>query len=284
MNSQSRSAIGVGRHIGPYEIHRVLGSGGMGVVYLAEDRDLRRTVAIKVVDRDRFGEEGTRRLLEEARVTAALKHPSICGVHEVGRAGDERFIVMEHVDGALLSAVIARDCGLPLEIALHYALQVTDAVAHAHRHGITHGDLKASNVIVGRDGTVKILDFGLAVQSSIASGDAVDVETTRPVECGSGAGTVPYMAPELLRGARADARSDVWALGVLIFEMLAGARPFRGGTVYELAAAILGDDPQELPHRVPGSWRSIVRRCLRKAPDERYPSAWELASALDDLA
>jgi serine/threonine protein kinase len=282
MNSQSTTSIAVGQQVGPYRIDRVLGAGGMGVVYLAEDRELRRKVAIKVVDRSRCSEDATSLLLEEARMTAALNHPSICGVHEVGRLGDERFIVMEHVEGTLLSKVIARECGVPLEIALHYALQIADAVAHAHLHGITHGDLKTSNVIVGRDGTVKILDFGLAIQRGPVSGSD-DFDTTRRPESGSGVGTVPYMAPELLRGVRADVRSDVWALGVMFFELLTGARPFRGGTVYELAASILSDQPDELPQRVPAALRAIIRRCLAREPGDRYPTARELAGALDDL-
>jgi serine/threonine protein kinase len=282
MNPEKTGTIGVGRLVGPYQIDRVLGAGGMGVVYLAEDRELCRKVAIKVVDRSRCGEDATRLLLEEARVTAALNHPSICGIHEVGRIGDERFIVMEHIEGTLLSKVIARECGVPLEIGLHYALQIADAVAHAHHHGITHGDLKTSNVIVARDGTVKILDFGLAIQRRPVPGTD-DFDTTRRVESGSGAGTVPYMAPELLRGGRADARSDVWALGVVFFELLTGARPFRGGTVYELAAAILGDPPADLPGRLPLTLRTMIRRCLAKPPGDRYPTARELAGALDDI-
>jgi eukaryotic-like serine/threonine-protein kinase len=282
MNSETTAAIAVGQHVGPYRIDRVLGTGGMGVVYLAEDRELRRKVAIKVVDRARCGEDATRLLLAEARVTAALNHPSICGVHEVGRLGDERFIVMEHVEGTLLSKVIARECGVPLEIALHYALQIADAVAHAHSHGVTHGDLKTSNVIVARDGTVKILDFGLAIRRGPVRGSD-DYDTTRRPESGSGVGTVPYMAPELLRGARADVHSDVWALGVMFFELLTGARPFRGGTVYELAASILSDQPAELPQRLPATLRAIVRRCLAKEPANRYPTARELAGALDDV-
>ncbi len=137
--------------------------------------------------------------------------------------------------------------------------------------------------MVTRDGTVKILDFGLAIQREpLEKGD--DADTTRRVGSGSGSGTVPYMAPELLRGGRADARSDVWALGVVFYELLAGARPFRGGTVYELAAAILGDTPQELPNRVPSSFRAVIRRCLARLPADRYPTARELASALDDVA
>src|SRR5262249_53880083 len=152
----------------------------------AEDCELRRRVAIKVVDRARYGDAAAHLLLEEARVTAALNHPSICGVHEVGRVGDERFIVMEHVEGALLSHVIARGNGLPVEIALHYALQLADAVAHAHQHGITHGDLKSANVMVGHRGTVKVLDFGLAVHRLPEVAD--DPNTTRPVEPASASG------------------------------------------------------------------------------------------------
>jgi eukaryotic-like serine/threonine-protein kinase len=165
---------------------------------------------------------------------------------------------------------------------MHYALQIADAVAHAHHHGVTHGDLKSSNVIVGRDGAVKILDFGLAVQRGPEPTSAL-TDTTRPAESGAGSGTVPYMAPELLRGGRADARSDVWALGVLTFEMLTGARPFRGQTVYELAAAIMGDEPLELPQRLPPTLRAAVRRCLSKASAERFATARELLAAFDDV-
>lgn len=276
------SSIGVGRNVGSYRIDRVLGAGGMGVVYLAEDCELHRRVAIKVVDRSREGPDATRLLIEEARVTAALNHPSICGVHAVGQAGDERFIVMEHVEGALLSSVVAARSGLPVETALHYALQITDAVAHAHRHGVTHGDLKTSNIIVAADGTVKILDFGLAVRRAPESASE-QTDTTSPPAPQSCAGTVPYMAPELLRGGRVNARSDVWALGVVIFEMLTGLRPFQGRTVYELAASILGDPPQELPPDLPSTLRAAVQRCLCKPPGERFPSARELSAALDDV-
>jgi serine/threonine protein kinase len=275
-------AINVGQRVGPYRIDGVLGAGGMGVVYLAQDCELRRTVAIKVVDRSRHHPNAMRLLLQEARVAASLNHPSICSVHEVGRFGDEPYIVMEHVEGTLLSDVIPRDTGLPIERAIHYEMQIVDAIAHAHRHGIVHGDLKTSNIMVGSDGRVKVLDFGLAVQK-VSEIDLSDGDTTRPPELDSGAGTVPYMAPELLRGRRAQAPSDIWALGVVLFEMLVGYRPFRGGTAYELAAAILADQPLPLPPRVPGALRGVVSRCLSKHPIDRFATVRDLAAALEDV-
>src|SRR5262249_49974027 len=154
--------------LGPYRIDALLGAGGMGVVYRATDRELRRTVAIKMVDRSRHTPTAMQQLLQEARVAASLNHPAICGVHEVRHVDGEPFIVLEHVDGTLLSDIIARTAGLPVETVIHYVMQMVDGVAHAHAHGIVHGDLKASNVMVGRDGRVKILDFGLAVEHRTA--------------------------------------------------------------------------------------------------------------------
>src|SRR5262245_58090353 len=149
----------------------------MGVVYLAEDSRLLRRVAIKMLDPSRADARAGHLLLQEARMTAALNHPSICGVHEVGHFRGEPFIVMEHIDGLSLATAIPRDVGLPLEVALHYAIQMTDAVAHAHRHGIVHGDLKTTNVMLGPSGRVKVLDFGLAVRCA-GDSDSTRGETT----------------------------------------------------------------------------------------------------------
>jgi len=281
MSSDHGRAIGVGQDLGPYRIEALLGAGGMGVVYRARDRKLHRTVAIKVVDRLRVDADSSRLLLQEARLTAALSHPSICGVHEVGYHGDQPFIVMEHVEGTLLTSLIPVDKGFAVETALHYALQIADAVAHAHARGIVHRDLKSSNLMMASDGRLKLLDFGLAIRCEDHSAD--EVETTRSLEVPSGAGTVPYMAPELLRGKQADKRSDIWALGVLLFEMLTGRRPFRGGTRYELAAAILADPPAPLGREVPAALRKVVVRSLLKNPADRYASAGEFAAALDDV-
>jgi len=280
MSPHHDQAIGVGRVVGPYRIDAVLGAGGMGIVYRAHDRARQRTVAIKVVDRRHAASASPRWLVREARVAAALDHPSICGIHGVGFAGGQPFIVMEHVEGKPLASLIPR-AGLAVDAARHYATQICAAVAHAHERGIVHRDLKSSNIVVGADGRATLLDFGLAICD--ADGEPSEVETTWPRDIPSGAGTVPYMAPELLRGQPADRRSDVWALGVLMYEMLAGRRPFRGATRYELAAKILAADPMPLPPHVPGPWRGIIGRSLLKAPAARYACAGALSAALADL-
>jgi len=280
MCDQNGSPIVVGQELGPYRIEAFLGAGGMGVVYRARDRGRHRTVAIKVVDRSRSSERASRSLLEEARIAAALNHPSICGVHQVGVVGNLPFIVMEHIDGCTLSTVLQTAKVLALNVALCYASQIVDAVAYAHGADIVHGDLKSSNIMIDTGGRPKILDFGLAVrQPPVAEGRAGDT-TTRSLDVASGAGTVPYMAPELLRGRSADRRSDIWALGVLFYEMVAGRRPFRGATRYELAAAILYEQPLALPPEVPGPLRTVISQCLLKHAGDRYRCAGELASAL----
>jgi eukaryotic-like serine/threonine-protein kinase len=273
----------VGQQIGVYRIEALLGTGGMGTVYLAQDAELGRRVAIKVMASRASDPESSRSLLDEARTVAALNHPSICSVHGLGRIGSEPFIVMEHIVGRPLSSVIPGGTGLPSETAIHYAMQIADALAHAHARGVVHGDIKSANVMVGADGRTKILDFGLAVRPVKATvpGDA-PTTTRRPVET-SCAGTVAYMAPELLRGFAPSVRSDLWAFGVLFYEMLTGLRPFAGGTAYELAAAVLTHQPMPLPSRIPARLRALVSRCLATHPSDRFDSATELGAAFDDL-
>jgi eukaryotic-like serine/threonine-protein kinase len=272
--------IVVGQDVGPYRIDALIGTGGMGVVYRAHDRARQRTVAIKMVDR-RAGADARRWLLQEARLAASLSHPSICAIHEVGEVGDQPYIVMAHVAGALLSTLIPAGKGLALETALHYATQITDAVAHAHRHGIVHNDLKSSNIVIAADGRATLLDFGLAIRIRNGESNAFDTTCARTIP--SGAGTVPYMAPELLRGRLATCRSDVWALGVLLYELVSGRRPFHGATRWELAAAILTDQPRPLPPDLPAAWRRVILRTLTKEPTARLRSASALSAALDDL-
>ena len=266
----------IGDRIGRYRIEGMLGSGGMGHVYLARDPELRRTVAIKLVDPSRQGEHD---LVREARLAASLDHPSICTIHGVDYLGEEPFLVMEHIKGTPLSKVIRGHRAMSPQAILDFARQIADAVAHAHERGVVHGDLKSSNIMVGPDGHITVLDFGLAVrQGSSAKTDTMD--TTRPSPSSGPAGTVPYMAPELIRGGQPTSRSDIWALGVLLFEMVVGRRPFAGGTTYELAANILVNQRTRMQCLLDGPLRSVVERCLRIDPAERYESARKLRADL----
>ena len=280
MSSNNAHRVRIGQLVGPYRIQGLLGTGGMGRVYVALDTRLQRTVAIKVVDRLRQNQLA---LLREARFAAALNHPGICTVHEIGEFDGDPYIVMEHVRGLPLWAVIQQSGHLPLERALSYEMQIVDAVAHAHDRGIVHGDLKSSNVMVAEDGRVKVLDFGLAVRRNIAYAATCDFDTTRVSQSSVAAGTVPYMAPELLRGNLPDVQTDIWAVGIMFFEMLAGCRPFRGATPYELAANILNNQRVEAPAPLPPAVWRVIDRCLSVNPAERFRTVRELASNLDDV-
>ncbi len=277
--------LAAGQHLGPYRIEGLLGTGGMGLVYLAHDTARGRRVAVKVVDHSRRDPDAVRHLVREASLASCLGHPGICRVYDVGDVNGEPFIVMEHVRGEPLSTILQRGYALPAAAAVDYARQIVDAVAHAHDRGIVHGDIKSSNIMVAVDGRVKILDFGLAVQKPMAArlSAASEIETTGPPPPGSCTGTVPYMAPELLRGRPADVYSDIWALGVLFFEMLCGYRPFRGATVFELAAAILANEPQCPPPDASPAALEVAVRCLQTLPADRHASTRVLAAALAQL-
>ena len=246
----------------------------MGVVYRAFDTRLQRPVAIKLIHpTDEFNV--SRRLLNEARAASALNHPNICTVHEVAEHGDRSFIVMEYVDGRPLSDVIAEG-PKPLELALELAVQVAGALAHAHERNVVHGDLKAANVLISEAGRIKVVDFGLARRHAAVETGVTDTGLT---------GGTPYaMAPELLRGAQPDARSDVWALGVLLQELASGTRPFTRPTVAELMAAILGESPTPPPSHVAPALRRIIDRCLTRDPMRRYQRAGEMLAALDAIS
>ena len=266
-----------GQTVGRYRVGDRLGTGGMGEVYAAKDLELGRTVAIKFA---LTGDAGARaRLKREAQHVSRLNHPHICTIHEVGTYQDHPFIVMERVEGQPLSE-LARGKGLSVDEVVRYGRQVADALAHAHRNGVTHRDLKSANVLITRDGRAKVLDFGLArtltrdtVSDLSPSHDSVTDE-------GAVAGTLSVLAPEILRGGKADARSDIWALGVLLHEMASGERPFRGATGFELTGAILHSPPSPLPDGVPSSLRQIVQRCLETDPANRYQHAGEVSDAL----
>ena len=266
-----------GLTVGRYEVGDRVGTGGMGEVYAAQDLELGRAVAIKfalATDAD-----ASARLKREAQHASRLNHPHICTIHEVGSYRDDPFIVMELVDGVPL-AQLARGTGLPIHDVVRYGRQVADALAHAHHSGVTHRDLKSSNVLITQDGRAKVLDFGLA--RTLTRDAATDLSQSPASLTGAGAvaGTLSVLAPEILRGGKADERSDIWALGVLLYEMAAGERPFRGATGFELTGAILHAPPAPLPDHVPPSLAHVVARCLEKDPQHRFQRAGEVRDAL----
>jgi serine/threonine protein kinase len=267
--------------LGHYRIVAKIGEGGMGVVYRAHDEVLHRDVAVKVVNKHaRLDSSASQRLLHEARASSALAHPNICTIYEVGETDGELYIVMELVEGRSLHAMSA-DAGLPPESVLRYGVQIASALGRAHDRGIVHRDLKTANIVVAADGLVKVLDFGLAKQvgSSLFEGPTRSFATVE--DASSVSGTLPYMAPEILRGAAADYRSDLWALGVVLYEAASGRLPFAGRTGFEISSAILREIPNPLgPPVPPGLW-AIIQRCLTKEPIQRYQRAGEVQAALE---
>ena len=255
----------------------------MGVVYSAYDTVLERKIAIKVVG-DRVLADKTARdlLLREARTASSLNHPNICTIHEVGDSGGEAYIVMEQVEGQPLSSLLETD-GLSADLVVRYGMQIADALSHAHEHGVIHRDLKSTNVVVTPQGRVKVLDFGLAARlRDTELRDAVSSKVPL-TESRMIVGTLPYLAPELLRGEPAEARTDIWALGVLLYEMASAKHPFRGRTAFELSSAILREAPTPLPTNVPSGLSAVILRCLEKSPGDRYQRAREVHSALEGL-
>ncbi len=223
-----------GRVMGHYQLGHLLGIGGMGVVYAARDLELERDVALKIVNSD--AADAQVRLRREAQRASQLNHPDSCIVHEVGTSDGITYFVMEHVDGETLADLIARHT-LPLESALKYGSQIADALAHAHDHGVIHRDLKSANVMVTRDGRIKILDFGVECGAPAARVSDLSQSTKSLARDEPSAGTLPYMAPELFRAEPADIRSDIWALGVVLYKMATGQRPFNSATGFEISAA-----------------------------------------------
>jgi predicted Ser/Thr protein kinase len=270
-----------GIRLGKYRIERQLGQGGMGVVFLASDTTLQRQLAIKVLGSTAGAEASHPRLLREARSASALNHPNICTVYEVGEETGWAYIAMEYVDGRPLCDLVD---GSPLaeEDAVRYGIEAADALAHAHDRGVVHRDLKAANAIIASSGRLKIVDFGLARRTDPLVSD-VTTQVSR-AESGSAVGTPYAMAPEQVRGAVADARTDLWALGVMLHEMLTGARPFHGMTVPDLFSSILRDPPAPLPATTLQPLREIVQRCLNKDPAERYQRAAEVRLMLEAVA
>jgi serine/threonine protein kinase len=280
MEHPAAATVLSGRVISHYEVGRLLGSGGMGLVYAARDTELGREVALKVASVD--GEAAQSRLRREAQHASRLSHPHICHIYEVGRADGQLFVVMELVPGQSLAELV-REGPLPIATARRYGMEIADALSHAHEHGVTHRDLKSTNVLITPKRGAKVLDFGLARTLDTQQIDALSQSQRSLTDEGLIAGTLPYMAPELLKGQRGDQRSDIWALGVLLYEMVAGRRPFTGATGFEVSAAILHQEPHALTSGVPVPMRAIIQRCLEKDPGKRYQDAADVYRALDEM-
>ena len=283
--------LATGARLGPYEILGAIGAGGMGEVYKARDPRLGREVAIKVLpasfsqDADRL-----RRFEQEAKAAGVLNHPNITAVYDIGtnQSDGAPYVVQELLEGETLRSVLAG--GKPSQRkALEYAAQIAHGLAAAHEKGIVHRDLKPENLFVTRDGRVKILDFGLAKLTQVDSaGTGTNLPTeTRGTEPGVVMGTLGYMSPEQVRGKPADARSDIFSFGAILYELLSGNRAFRGDSAADTMSAILKEDPPDLSVTnqsiAPGLER-IVRHCLEKNPEQRFQSARDLAFDLESLS
>src|SRR5215831_2088800 len=278
----------LGTTLGHYKIERSLGRGGMGEVYSAVDLKLHRPVALKVLPVTSAGQpEARERFEREAKAVAALNHPNIVTIHSVEEENGVVFLTMELIEGKTLAELIPKG-GMRLEQLLKLAIPLADAVSAAHQQGITHRDLKPANVMVTDDGRVKVLDFGLAKlreQQGAAAETAVDPARGLTSK-GSIIGTTLYMSPEQAEGRPVDARSDIFSLGIILYEMATGQRPFRGETHVAVLSSILKDNPPsitELNAEQPRDLARIVKRCVAKDPDQRYQSGRDLRIELEEV-
>jgi tetratricopeptide (TPR) repeat protein len=281
--------LAAGTRLGPYGVFGLIGAGGMGEVYKAHDPRLGRTVAIKVLPDDLAADPERRQRFErEARTIAALDHPHICTLYDIGQQGGVTYLVLEYLVGDSLTDRLARG-PLPLVEALAVGEQIADALDAAHRHDVVHRDLKPDNVLFDESGHAKVIDFGLAkLRERAGSGDTTTLsDSTAP---GVVMGTVAYMSPEQARGLPVDARTDIWSLGVLLYEMLAGTRPFAGASSSDVISAILRDSPPPLAlsaaHVAPPADQElprVVSRCLDKDPGQRYSRAGDVMVELQAI-
>ena len=265
-----------------YRIVSLLGAGGMGRVYRAHDERLGRDLALKVLPAETMADATARaRLIQEARMASSLNHPHIAHVYDVGEDRDHVFIAMELVEGRQLRDLIPPG-GLSIGSLLQYGAQIADALAYAHEHGVIHRDLKSANIVITPEGRAKVLDFGLAKRLQGDAGDkaALDLDLTAS---GTVLGTPTYLPPEVLLGQKADARSDVWALGVVFYEMASGRLPFSGGSLTALGGAILHEPPTPLGGHVPVGVQAVTARCLAKDPSQRYHNGGEVRAAVETL-
>jgi serine/threonine-protein kinase len=271
-----------GAKLGRFEIKSVLGQGAMGVVYLADDPQIGRLVAIKTVRpgmaRDETAIEIEERLRKEARLAGRLQHPNIVTIYDVGRHGDDSFIAMEYVDGKSLTRYLVAPDDLPLGAKIAIIRQTADALAHAHERGVLHRDIKPGNILIARDGRVKVTDFGIGRFTSATTSDLT--------RTGQMIGSPAYMSPEQVRGEKLDGRSDLFSLGVVLYELLTSARPFPGESITTLVYQILHTeprDPLELKAGLPPATREVMARLLAKSPEKRPADAREFLQELSRI-
>jgi serine/threonine protein kinase/Tol biopolymer transport system component len=282
----------VGQQLGLYKVLSLLGAGGMGEVYLAQDTRLERTVAVKVLPKGVMDNpDRLKRFEQEAKAASRLNHPNIITIHGIDRAHGLDFIAMEYVAGKTLDKLIPRK-GMPLKQALPIAVQMADALAAAHRAGLVHRDLKPANVMVSENGQVKVLDFGLAklaersTPSEVDSAETLQTGTRSLTEEGTILGTVAYMSPEQAEGKNLDARSDIFSFGSVLYEMVTGRRAFQGDSTMATLTAILREEPQpasQMAQGLPQEAERIISRCLRKDRERRWQSMADLKVALQEL-
>jgi serine/threonine protein kinase len=281
--------LSAGTRLGPYELVHPIGAGGMGEVYRARDTRLDRTVAVKVLPSHLSASPEVRQRFErEAKTISQLSHPHICALYDVGHQGGVDYLVMEYLEGDTLAERVAKG-PLPLELTFRYGIEIADALDKAHRSGVVHRDLKPGNVMVTKSG-VKLLDFGLAKAlapvSSASQFTALPTQAAPITREGSLLGTLQYMAPEQLEGKEADARTDIFAFGALLYEMATGRKAFAGATQASLIGAILRDEPRSISEAQPLTPRELdrlVRICLAKDPEDRWQTAHDVALQLREI-
>ncbi|MBD3257390.1 protein kinase [candidate division GN15 bacterium] len=269
-----------------YRLESRIGAGGMGEIWLARDKTLDRYAALKFPSREAYaGSDAYNQMLAEARSVAALNHPNIVTVHEVGDVNGHPFIAMSYVRGKTLQT-LARKQRIPVKSIVELGAQIADALAAAHSHGIVHRDLKPANVIVDEASCPHVLDFGLAVPHDESTGSEDEETATVATPRYAAAGTPHYMAPEQLAGGEAGPRTDIFALGIMLYEMTYGTHPFRGDSVSDLYRNVLADDPVSTPEAtddIPYDLTRIIRRCLEKNPERRFQTAKDVRNELRDL-
>ncbi len=277
-----------GTKLDGYEILSLLGAGGMGEVYRARDPALKREVAIKILPTFVTQNPDTlRRFEQEAQTAAALSHPNILAVHRFGVFEGVPYLVCELLEGSTLRQVLERGA-LPVRKSIDYAIQIAHGLAAAHEQGIVHRDLKPENLSITKDGRIKILDFGLAKlmqPQPVADGNPPTMSLN--TDAGMVMGTPGYMSPEQVRGKAVDHRTDIFAFGAILYEMLTGTRAFHRSTSAETMTATLNDEPpaiSQLVQNIPPGLQRVVHRCLEKNPEQRFHSASDLAFALEALS